>query len=71
MAGEFRVVILQETVKEGQAAPDGSAPTAAAAITVPVADRIPVIYASDRDSPLTANIETKPNEINFDLKRTP
>ena len=71
MAGEFRVVIFQETVKEGQAAPDGSAPSATAAISVPAADRIPVVYASDRDSPLTANIETKPNKINFDLKRTP
>src|SRR5436853_155011 len=28
MAGEFRVAIFQETVKEGQAAPDGSAPSA-------------------------------------------
>jgi hypothetical protein len=69
MAGEFRVVIFQETVKEGQAAPDGSAPAATAALSVPVADRIPIIYASDQQSPLTAKIETKSNEINFDLKR--
>ncbi|HMC11680.1 MAG TPA: hypothetical protein VKH44_10335, partial [Pirellulaceae bacterium] len=64
-----RVVIFQETVKEGQATPDGKAPSAAAATTVPPADRIPIIYASDRDSPLTAKIEPKSNEINFDLKR--
>jgi hypothetical protein len=71
MPGEFRVVIFQEKVKEGQARPDGSAPSAAAAITVPPADQIPNIYASDRDSPLTAKIEPQPNEINFDLKRAP
>lgn len=69
MAGEFRVVIFQETVKEGQAAPDGSAPTAAAATTVAAADRISLVYANDQQSPLTAKIEAKANEINFDLKR--
>ena len=69
MAGEFRVAIFQETVKEGKAAPDGSAPSATAAISVPAADRIPVIYGDDRGSPLTAKVETKPNVIDFDLKR--
>jgi hypothetical protein len=69
MAGDFKVVIYQETVKEGQAAPDGSAPAATAATTVPLADRIPLTYANDRQSPLTAKIEPKPNEINFELKR--
>src|SRR5215207_1436287 len=34
MAGDFRVAIFQETVKEGKAAPDGSAPAATAAISV-------------------------------------
>jgi hypothetical protein len=69
MAGEFRVVIYQETVKEGAAAPDGAAPTATASAAVAQADRIPLIYASDRDSPLTAKVEPKSNELNFDLKR--
>jgi hypothetical protein len=69
MAGDFKVIINQETVKEEQAAPDGSRPSAAAAATVPPADRIPLTYANDRQTPLTAKIEPKPNEINFDLKR--
>jgi hypothetical protein len=69
MAGEFRVVIYQETVKEGKAAPDGSAPAATAAIDVPVADRIPIVYADTAKSPLTAKIEAKPNVIEFELKR--
>jgi len=73
MAGEFRVVIFQETVKEGQSTPDGSAPAANAAtppsMTVSVADRIPVIYADASKSPLNAKIETKTNVIDFDLKR--
>ena len=69
MAGEFRVVVYQETVKEGAAAPDGTAPTATASAAVPMADRIPLVYASDRDSRLTATVEAKDNEINFELKR--
>jgi hypothetical protein len=69
MAGEFRVIIFQETVKEVAPAADGTAPSAAASSTVAPADRIPVVYASDRQSPLTATIEPKANEINFDLKR--
>jgi hypothetical protein len=69
MAGDFKVVIFQETAKEGQSAPDGSAPSATASTSVAAADRIPVLYANDRQTPLTAKIEAKPNEINFDLKR--
>jgi hypothetical protein len=69
MTGDFKVVIYQETVKEAQAAPDGSAPTAAASTTVPPADRIPRLYSLDRETPLTVKIEPKPNEINFELKR--
>lgn len=69
MAGEFRVVVFQETVKEGKAAADGSGGAIAGVSTVAAGDRIPVVYANDRESPLTAKIEAKPNEINFDLKR--
>ena len=69
MAGEFRVVIFQETAKEPEPVPDGAPPPAAAASEVPVADRIPLVYANDRESPLQAKVETKPNEINFDIPR--
>jgi len=69
MAGEFRVIIFQETVKEEKATPDGAAPTARASADVPMADRIPAIYSNDPQSPLTAKIEAKPNVIDFDLKR--
>jgi hypothetical protein len=71
MAGDFRVVIYQETVQEPKSTPDGEPPAAAAPATVAAADRIPQVYSSDRDSPLTAKVEPKPNEINFDLKRQP
>ena len=69
MAGDFRVVIFQETVKEGAAAPDGAAPTATASATVAPADRIPLVYSSDRESPLMTTVEPKANELNFDLTR--
>lgn len=69
MAGEFRVVIFQETAKEPERVPDGSPPPSAAPSEVPVADRIPLLYANDRESPLKAKVEAKPNEINFDLPR--
>jgi hypothetical protein len=69
MAGDFRVIITQQTVKEPEATPDGAPPTAAATTTVAPADRIPIVYANDRESPLTAKVEPKPNEINFDLPR--
>lgn len=68
MAGEFRVVIYQETVKEEKATPDGAAPTVRASADVPMADRIPMVYSST-ETPLTAKIETKANVIDFDLKR--
>jgi hypothetical protein len=71
MAGDFRVVIFQETVQESTPTPDGARPTAASTATVGPADKIPAIYSSDRDSPLTAKVEPKPQEINFDLKRQP
>lgn len=67
MTGEFRVVIFQETAKEGTAAPDGSAPTATAATSVPPADRIPLVYADGQQSPLTAKVGPQANEINFEL----
>jgi hypothetical protein len=69
MAGEFRVIIFQETAKEPVAQPDGSAPLPAAPSDVAPAQRIPLVYAKDRESPLRATVETKANEINFDLKR--
>ena len=34
-----------------------------------VMDRIPLIYADAYNSPLTAKVEAKGNEIDFDLKR--
>jgi hypothetical protein len=68
MAGDFRVEIMQVTVKEPEASPDGSAPKSAPSFSVPVSDRIAPIY-SDRESPLTAKVEPKANELNFDLKR--
>jgi hypothetical protein len=71
MAGDFRVVIYQETAQEPKPTPDGAPPAAAAPATVAAADRIPAIYSRDPDSPLTAKVEPKPNEINFDLKRQP
>jgi hypothetical protein len=62
-------VIFQQTAKEPEPAPDGSPPPPAAASEVPAADRIPLIYSNDRESPLKATVEKKANEINFDLKR--
>jgi hypothetical protein len=69
MPGDFRVVVMQEVFREPQASPDGSAPTPAATPDVPEADRIPAIYSDHQRSPLTAKVEAKPNEINFDLQR--
>ena len=69
MAGEFKVIIFQQIAQEREAAPDGSAPTATASLSVSPADHIPKIYSSDRDTPLTAKVEAKPNEFDFDLKR--
>jgi hypothetical protein len=69
MAGDFRVLVFQETAKEPERTADGAAPAKATASEVAAADRIPLIYANDRESPLSAKVETKPNEIDFDLKR--
>jgi hypothetical protein len=69
MAGEFRVIIFQQIAQEREAAPDGSAPTATASLSVAPADQIPKVYSSDRDSPLAAKVEPKSNEIDFELKR--
>jgi hypothetical protein len=69
MAGDFRVLINQETVKEPEPTPDGVPPAAAASATVAPADRIPLIYSNDRQSPLSAKVEPKANEFHFELKR--
>jgi hypothetical protein len=72
MAGEFKVTVFQETAQEQVATPDGTAPAAASKPDVPQADRIPLVYMSDRETPLRATVEAKPaNEINFELKRQP
>jgi hypothetical protein len=69
MAGDFRVAITQVTVKEPEASPDGSAPKPVDGPNVQPADQIPMIYSNHTQSPLTAKVEEKPNEINFDLKQ--
>jgi hypothetical protein len=69
MAGDFRVTIFQQTAQEPQATPDGSAPAPAAAPEVSAADRIPLVYADQQNTPLSATVKPEPNEINFDLKR--
>jgi hypothetical protein len=69
MAGNFRVVITQITVKEPTATPDGSATPSSTIFTVPKADQIPMIYGDIQNSPLTAKVEAKSqNELDFDLK---
>lgn len=71
MTGEFRVVIMQVTVKEPEARPDG---TRAAEPTrvVTAAQTIPTLYADYEQSPLRATVEAKSdNEINFNLTRDP
>jgi hypothetical protein len=69
MPGDFRVVVTQVTVKEPEASPDGSAPKPVDGPNVQPQDQIPEIYGDYAKSPLTAKVEEKPNEINFDLKR--
>jgi hypothetical protein len=39
-------------------------------VSVPLADRIPDVYADPQKSPLRATVEAKSNEINFTLKRS-
>lgn len=67
MTGQFRVVIAQVTENEPERSPDGSAPKKSQSL--PKEDRIPTIYADPQNSPLTATVEAKDNELNFDLKR--
>jgi hypothetical protein len=69
MPGDFRVAITQVTVKEPEASPDGSAPKPVDGPNVQPQDQIPQIYSDYTNSPLTAKVEEKSNEINFDLKR--
>jgi hypothetical protein len=68
MVGEFRVLIYQVTEQEPVRTEDGQ--RAAKPLSLPAADRIPVIYADPQNSPLRATVEARSaNEINFDLKR--
>jgi hypothetical protein len=67
MPGDFRVIVMQQTVREPEPTKDGSAPVGAIS-TVMQADRIPLSYAG-QESPLTTKVESKQNELNFDLKR--
>jgi len=70
MAGDFRVVITQTTVKEPTPTADGAPAPNSTIFTVPQADRIPPIYGDIQNSPLTTKVEAKPlNELNFDLTR--
>jgi hypothetical protein len=69
MTGDFKVAITQVTVKEPEASPDGSAPKPVDGPHVQPADQIPLIYSNYAETPLTAKVEAKENEINFDLKR--
>ena len=69
MAGDFKVIITQVTVKEPEASPDGSAPKPVDGPNVQPVDQISLMYSNPAESPLTAKVEAKPNEINFDLKR--
>lgn len=68
VAGEYRVLITQVTVKEPENKGDES-PIAAATFTVAEEDRIPAIYG-DPNSPLTTKVEEKENQLDFDLKRS-
>jgi hypothetical protein len=68
MVGDFRVVIHQSTEREPGQTKDGERVGRAISV-VPAADRIPAIYADAMNSPLTAKVEAKANEINLDLKR--
>jgi hypothetical protein len=71
MVGEFRVVIYQQTALEGENTREGEVKGGMKGV-VPVADRIPVIYADTYNSPLRAKVEARDvNEINFTLERRP
>jgi hypothetical protein len=70
MPGEFRVIVMQTTVKEPEASQDGQPAPPGPISVVPDSDRIPEIYADHLKSPLTARVEAKPaNEVDLDLKR--
>jgi hypothetical protein len=69
MAGEFRVVVTQQTEKEPQRTEDGKA--AAKGTSLPAADRIPPIFSDTYQSPVKVKVEAKSlNEINIDLKKS-
>ncbi|MDB5392098.1 MAG: hypothetical protein JWM11_7744 [Planctomycetaceae bacterium] len=68
IAGGFRVVITQATSEEPEATPDGVAPKQSNN-ALPEKLFIPAIYSDANKSPLNATVETKSNEINFQLKR--
>ena len=69
MTGEFRVVINQVVYKEPERRGDGEGKSSGPIAVVPEAERIPPIYSDSLQSPLTAKIEAKSNEIDLDLKR--
>jgi len=70
MVGEYRVAIIQVTEKEPESVPDGQKVKVVPASSVAAADRIPLIYADQSQSPLKAKVEAKGlNELNFDLKK--
>lgn len=71
--GEFIVLITQEvttdsrdTIPDGQEMPKGGL----RAQSVSDEDRVPAGYGDPKTSPLRATIETKSNELHFELKRT-
>lgn len=69
MASAFRIVIHQVTEQEPQQTEDGKA-VARAGSSVPVEQRIPLLYGDNQKSPLKATVEARAmNELNFDLKR--
>lgn len=68
IAGEFRVVITQEVVREPDPVPDGSGNVAEPVMTVTTAERIPMIYSDYNRSPLTARVEARSaNKLDFEL----
>src|SRR5947207_14268643 len=69
MTGEFRVVINQIVYQEPQRTGDGEGKSSAPLAVVPEPDRIPPIYSDSLQSPLTATVEAKSNEIDLDLSR--
>lgn len=71
MAGEFRVVIIQQTEQEGENRGDGELRSGSKS-TVAKADRIPEVYGDHSKSPLRAKVEAKDlNVIDFTLEANP